>query len=168
MNDPVWQPSRENDDMRRTGAALQGESKKRDSESVIWSRGKERHHHAGYCHLPLPSLLPPPISNFWLACLALILGSISHLAMPLTTQIPSTGMHSRTRSLVVPAQICMVTQLSGLDEMRDGEESAEHDADAADDHVGDAEERILLPPFTVRVLIIMDFVPPYSVTLKSV
>jgi hypothetical protein len=27
--------------------------------------------------------------------------------------------------------------------MRDGEESAEHDADAADDHVGDAEERIL-------------------------
>jgi hypothetical protein len=37
----------------------------------------------------------------------------------------------------------MVTQLSGLDEMRDGEEGAENDADAADNHVGDTEEGVL-------------------------
>ena len=37
----------------------------------------------------------------------------------------------------------MVAEFSGFDEVRDGEERAEHDADATDDHVGDAEEGVL-------------------------
>lgn len=37
----------------------------------------------------------------------------------------------------------MVAQLPGTDQMRDCEEGAEHDADAADDDVGDAEEGVL-------------------------
>ena len=37
----------------------------------------------------------------------------------------------------------MVAEFSGLDQMRDCEEGAEHDADAADDYIGDAEEGVL-------------------------
>jgi hypothetical protein len=37
----------------------------------------------------------------------------------------------------------VITQFAGFDEMGGGEECAEHDADAADDDVGDAEEGVL-------------------------
>ena len=68
---------------------------------------------------------------------------VPHLRISLTAQIPSTSMHSRAGRLVVPAQVRVVAELSGFDEVRDGEERAEHDADATDDHVGDAEEGVL-------------------------
>jgi hypothetical protein len=64
-------------------------------------------------------------------------------SMPFTPQVPPARMDSCARRLVVPAQICVVAQLARLDEMRDGEEGAENDADATDDDVGDAEERVL-------------------------
>jgi hypothetical protein len=37
----------------------------------------------------------------------------------------------------------MVAKFAGLNEVRDSEKGTEHDADAADDDVGDAEEGIL-------------------------
>lgn len=63
--------------------------------------------------------------------------------MSLASQVPSTGMHSRAWRFVVPAQVRVVAQLPWLDEMRYCEQGAEHDADAADNNVGDAEEGVL-------------------------
>lgn len=37
----------------------------------------------------------------------------------------------------------MVAQLPRSDQVRDGEQGAEHDADAGDDDVGDSEEGVL-------------------------
>ncbi len=54
-----------------------------------------------------------------------------------TTQI-SPRCNSRTRALVVPAQVCVVAEFSRLNEMGDCEEGAEHDADSANNNVGDA------------------------------
>jgi hypothetical protein len=63
--------------------------------------------------------------------------------MPFTTQIPPTSMHGRARRLVIPAQIRVVAQLPWFDQMRDREERTEHDAEAANNHVRDAEEGVL-------------------------
>ena len=64
--------------------------------------------------------------------------------MSLSTNFPSTRSRgTRVRTLVIPAQVRVVTQLARLDQMRDCEERAENDADSSYDHVCDAEEGVL-------------------------
>ena len=43
---------------------------------------------------------------------------------------------------VVPREIRMIAEFSGLDQVRGGEDGAEDDADATDDDVGDSEEGV--------------------------
>lgn len=55
----------------------------------------------------------------------------------------ATARRSRAPFLVIPAEICVITQFARLDQVRDGEEGTEYDADTADDDICDPEKGIL-------------------------
>ena len=55
----------------------------------------------------------------------------------------SAGSLCSGRLCVIPAKICMVAKLTGLDEVSDGEYNAKDDADSCDDDVGNSKEGVL-------------------------
>lgn len=73
--------------------------------------------------------------------------TVHSLRMAFVATDAHTAIASRGRGcagpLIIPGQVGVVTQLSGLDQMRDGEQSTKDDADSANYDVGDAEEGVL-------------------------
>src|SRR6266536_5138919 len=69
---------------------------------------------------------------------------INFLSMaPLPYPAISPRRRRRTRLIIVPGEVCMISQFTRFDEMSDGEEGTEHDTDSTDDDVGDSEEGVL-------------------------